>query len=70
MEDLSKRFTQEGGNLYSLHSASNPLTATEEQEGGKLSPKSKNWRLKYLEIKKENKQLKKKIKELESKIKS
>lgn len=71
MDSFSKRFEQEGGNLYNLEKKEIDI----QQDGGgkgKLSPRSENWKKKYLEIqlecknlKAENKKLKKKIKELE-----
>ena len=72
MDSFSKRFEQDGGNLYNLEKKEDI-----QQDGGrkeKLSPRSENWKKKFLEIqlecknlKAENKKLKKKIKELESK---
>ena len=72
MDSFSKRFEQDGGNLYNLEKEEHI-----QQDGGgkeKLSPRSENWKKKFLEIqlecknlKAENKKLKKKIKELDSK---
>ena len=72
MDSFSKRFEQDGGNLYNLEKKEDI-----QQDGGgkdKLSPRSENWKKKFLEIqlecknlKAENKKLKKKIKELDSK---
>lgn len=67
MERLSERF-QTGGKLYNYN------FKNEQQSGGKikekLSPRSENWKKKYLEIKmerdnllKENKKLKQKLNE-------
>ena len=70
MDSFSKRFEQDGGNLYNLETKEDI-----QQDGGrkdKLSPRSENWKKKFLEIqlecknlKAENKKLKNKIKELE-----
>jgi hypothetical protein len=76
MDSFSKRFEQDGGNLYDLKLKENDT----KQDGGgnktKLSPRSENWKKKFLEIqlenkslKAENKRLKKKIGKLESKDK-
>jgi hypothetical protein len=65
MEQLNSRFKQEGGSVYKEMNVS-------EQVGGrksnKLSPKSENWKKKYLilklerdNLKKENESLKKKL---------
>ena len=72
MDSFSKRFEQDGGNLYNLEKKEDI-----QQDGGgkdKLYPRSENWKKKFLEIqlecknlKAENKKLKKKIKELDSK---
>jgi len=75
MDSFSKRFEQEGGNLYNLEKEKKEIDI--QQDGGgnkvKLSPRSENWKKKFLEIqlecknlKAENKKLKKKIKELET----
>ena len=76
MDSFSKRFEQDGGNLYDLKLKETDI----KQDGGgnktKLSPRSENWKKKFLEIqlenkslKAENKRLKKKIGKLESKDK-
>ena len=73
MDNFSKRFEQGGGTLYEQKL----VKKDEYQDGGgnktKLSPRSENWKLKFLEmqsecktLKAENKKLKKKIKDLES----
>jgi len=73
MDNFSKRFEQSGGSLYELK-----LEKQDGQDGGgkdklNLSPRSKNWKQKFLEmqsecknLKAENIKLKKKIKDLES----
>ena len=72
MESFNNRFEQEGGNLYDLQ---NQNTNLKQQGGGKckLSPRSQNWKKKYLEMKMkydnlndENKKLKKKLQKFES----
>ena len=65
MERLSERF-QTGGKLYNYNFES------EKQSGGEikgnLSPRSDNWRKKYLEIKKERDNLLKENKKLKEKL--
>ena len=76
MERLTQRFEQDGGNLYNLDLS---MSDSNLEGGGtkKISPRSENWKKKYLEIKlerdnllKENKKLKQQKKELQSKSKS
>ncbi len=65
MERLPERF-QTGGKLYNYNFES------EKQSGGeiksKLSPRSENWKKKYLEIKKERDNLLKENKKLKQKL--
>ena len=73
MENLPERFKQEGGTkLYSFDTSldTSDTEVSYNQGGGELSPHSKNWKQKYLEMKKENKELKRQIKYLEKQIKS
>lgn len=76
MEQLTQRFDQDGGNLYNLDLS---ISDSNLEGGGgkKISPRSENWKKKYLEIKlerdnllKENKKLKQQNKKLQSKSKS
>jgi len=62
MEELHKRFEQ-GGGLYNYQ-----LEENKEQYGGKeeLSPRSDNWKKKYLEIKIELDNLKEENKKLKT----
>lgn len=73
MDKLNKRFEQ-GGGLYH-YSKKSEVNSNLEGGGEKLSPKSDNWKKKYLEIqielrelKKENQKLKHKNEQLEQKI--
>ena len=68
MDSFSKRFEQDGGNLYDLRLKE---TNTKQDGGGnktKLSPRSENWKKKFLEIQLENKSLKAENKRLKQKI--
>ena len=69
MDRLEKRFEQSGGQLYDRME----ITEKNEQEGGshhhKLSPRSENWKKKFLELQLEHKKLKKENKLLKDKLK-
>ena len=66
MDNFSKRFEQDGGSLYKLTLEDND----KQLEGGgkKLSPRSENWKKKFLEIQLECKNLKAENKKLKQKI--
>ena len=65
MERLSERF-QTGGKLYNYNFESEKQSGGEIKEN--LSPRSDNWRKKYLEIKKERDNLLKENKKLKEKL--
>jgi len=65
MERLSERF-QTGGKLYNYNFESEKQSGGEIKE--KLSPRSENWKKKYLEIKKERDNLLKENKKLKEKL--
>jgi len=74
MDNFSKRFEQDGGNLYNLEQKEDIQQGGRRKE--KLSPRSENWKKKFLEMQLECKNLKaekqkliKKINNLESEIK-
>lgn len=71
MEDLNKRFKQEGGNVYNTIPISG--TKTSQEGGGKASAADYNWKKQYLlmkverdNLKKENNKLKKEITKLKN----
>lgn len=65
MERLSERF-QTGGKLYNYNFESEKQSGGEIKE--KLSPRSENWKKKYLEIKKERDNLLRENKKLKQKL--
>ena len=65
MERLSERF-QTGGKLYNYNFENGKQYGGEIKE--KLSPRSENWKKKYLEIKKERDNLLKENKKLKEKL--
>ena len=65
MERLSERF-QTGGKLYNYNFESEKQSGGEIKEN--LSPRSDNWKKKYLEIKKERDNLLKENKKLKEKL--
>ena len=65
MEKLPERF-QTGGKLYNYNFESEKQSGGEIKEN--LSPRSKNWKKKYLEIKKERDNLLKENKKLKEKL--
>ena len=65
MERLPERF-QTGGKLYNYNFESEKQSGGEIKEN--LSPRSENWKKKYLEIKKERDNLLKENKKLKEKL--
>lgn len=69
MDKLEERFEQSGGKLYTMELESENLSQGGGSHHHKLSPRSENWKKKFLELQLEHKKLKKENKLLKDKLK-